>query len=225
MRLTLRQLLDISGTTDPMLKALRLRHQLSLAFGQSQAFESLSYVPLDCVALLLNATLAKSYARNFAASLTRVWWPEWTEVAAYAEADPDKPANFHVVDFTIPGGKAGHMVAGSQGDVDVVRMLSFRAPKGAQPERETKVNLIPLIRFVRDNAARHGVDLLMPFVPPAGDPRLADLIAPWREARERTVDMLKAIRRSDEEGAARAGKLARSALEAYAGRPEGVAVQ
>jgi hypothetical protein len=175
---------------------------------------------LDCVALLLNTTLAKSYARNFSASLTRVWWPEWTEVAAYAEADPDKPANFHVVDFTIPGGKAGHMVCGSQGDIDVVRLLSFRAPKGATPERETKVNLIPLIRFVRANAARHGLDLLSPFVPPAGHPRLAELIAPWREARERTVDMLKAIRRSDEEAAARAGK-----LEAYAGRPEGAPVQ
>ena len=35
----------------------------------------------------LNATLAKSYPRKFAASLTRVYWDAWAETVAYAEAD------------------------------------------------------------------------------------------------------------------------------------------
>jgi hypothetical protein len=225
MRLTLREVLDITATTDPMLKALRTRNQLALAFGQSHAYESLRYVPLDCVAILLNATLAKSYARNFAAQLTRVYWDAWTETVAYAEADPEKPAHFHVIDVTAPNGKAGHCFAGSQGEVDVPKLMSLRVPHGATLDRETKINVVPLIRFIRTSAARLGIDLLSPFVPPFGDPRLAQLLAPWAEARLHAVDMLKAIRRSDEEAAARAGKLARSALEAYAGRPEGATVQ
>ena len=51
------------------------------------------------------------------------------------------------------------------------------------------------------------------------------MLTPWTEARYHAIDVLKAFRKGDEEAAARAGKLARSALETYAGRPEGTSVQ
>jgi hypothetical protein len=130
-----------------------------------------------------------------------------------------------VVDFETAAGKAAHMVCGTHGEVDAVSLLSSRAPQDAKATRETKVKINGLIYFVRANAARLGINLMAPFVPSPGDPRLAELLAPWAEARERAIEMTKAIRKSDEAAAAKAGALVRSALEVHAGRPEGVAVQ
>src|ERR1700732_3277164 len=64
-RLTLDELLLVTDTPINAFKALRIRKQLALAFGRSDAYASLSYVKLDGVALML----AESHGRQFAAHL------------------------------------------------------------------------------------------------------------------------------------------------------------
>jgi hypothetical protein len=87
------------------------------------------------------------------------------------------------------------------------------------------VNLTRLIRFMRENGARHGINLMDSFLPWPDEQRTIDLLTPWTEARGRAIEMGGAMKVKDEKAAARAGMLARSALEAYMPKPEGVTVQ
>ena len=96
MRLSLAELLTVTDTDQGMLKAWRRRNHVALAFGRTDAYESMSYIALDAVAILLADTLAKSYRRTFAAHLVRVYWDIWGYAVAHAEADPSKPSHFVV---------------------------------------------------------------------------------------------------------------------------------
>jgi hypothetical protein len=224
--MTLDELLTATATTFNVLKQWRHRDQIALSFGQRFAYASLRYLPLDGIGLLLADAVAKSHGRTFAAQAVRVHWDTWAEVVAHAEDDPTRPANFCVVDFRLADGKQGHMVCGAAGAIDeealALRLAMTPQAKGAEPERIVCVNVARLIRFMRENAARHGIDLLDRFLPPPGDPALVDLLAPWKAAKESAIDMARALRRKDEIAAERAGALVRSALE---GKPGGATVQ
>ena len=132
-----------------------------MAFGQRDAYASLRYLGLDGVALLLADTVTKSHGRPFAAAAIRTHWDTWGEVVAHAEANPAQPANFCIVDFRLPGGKAGHMVCGATGAIDeealALRLAMTPQAKGAEPERIVCVNVTRLIRFMRETAAGHGI--------------------------------------------------------------------
>ena len=225
-RLSLDELLLITKTQINAFKALRIRKQLALAFGRSDAYASLSYVKLDGVALML----AESHGRQFAAQVVRVYWDIWGAVVAHAESDASQAAKFCVVDFTTKDGKAAHLVCGAGGISDeeiAAKIAATPQAGGAEAKRIVCVNLTRLIRFMRENGARHGINLIdSPFLPAApDDQRTIDLLTPWAEARARAIEMVGAMKVKDEKAAARAGLLARAALEAYMPKPEGVPLQ
>src|SRR5262249_23977295 len=93
-----------------------------MAFGRRLAAASLSYIPADCVGLLLVATLGEAYGDKlpFPAQLVRVYGYVWLEWVARAEAEAasetPRDVNFCVIDLERESdGKAGHLVAGSMG--------------------------------------------------------------------------------------------------------------
>jgi hypothetical protein len=228
-RLSLNEVLLVTDTPINEFKALRIRKQLALAFGRSDAYASLSYVELDGVGLLLADALAESHGRQFAAHAVRVYWDIWGFVVARAEADPSQAAKFCIVDFMTKSGKAANLVCGAGGvisDEEIAAQLAATPQAaGAEATRIVCVNLTRLIRFMRENGARHGINLMGPFLPWPDDQRTIDLLAPWTEARARAIEMVGAMTAKDEKAATRAGTLARSALEAYLPKPEGVTVQ
>ena len=230
-RLTLDELLLVTDTPINQFKALRIRKQLALAFGRSDAYASLTYVELDGVALMLADALAESHGRQFAARVVRVYWDVWGAVVARAEADASQAAKFCVVDFTTADGKSAHLVCGAGGVIsdEEIAAKTAATPQaaGAEAKRIVCVNLTRLIRFMRENGARHGINLIdSPFLPAApDDQRTIDLLTPWAEARARAIEMVGAMKVKDEKAAARAGLLARAALEAYMPKPEGVPLQ
>ncbi len=194
-RLTLDELLLVTDTPINQFKALRIRKQLALAFGRSDAYASLAYVELDGVALMLADALAESHGRQFAARVVRVYWDVWGAVVARAEADASQAAKFCVVDFTTADGKSAHLVCGAGGVIsdEEIAAKTAATPQaaGAEAKRIVCVNLTRLIRFMREHAARHGIDLLRSsFLPPADDPRTIDLLWPWAEARGRAIEMV-----------------------------------
>jgi hypothetical protein len=87
MRLTLDELLTITDTSEDALKSMRRRGQIALAFGRSDAFRSLWYLPVDAVAMLLTMALAKVYGAGIAAQMVRMFGGAWLTVVAQAEAD------------------------------------------------------------------------------------------------------------------------------------------
>ena len=98
-RLKLQEILTCTAFDYDLFQKLRFRDQLALAFGRRSAYDSFSFIELDCVALLLCETLAKSYDRQTAARLVRVDGDIWGRAVGLAEAHPERPAHYCVVDF------------------------------------------------------------------------------------------------------------------------------
>src|SRR5947207_1593656 len=113
-RLSLQDVLTATGTPFPQFQTLRRRNQIGLAFGRNVATASLSYVPVDCIGLMLVDALAESYPNAFAAVLVRCHFDGWGYVVAEAEANPDHDASFCVVDLERErDGQKAHFVAGA----------------------------------------------------------------------------------------------------------------
>ncbi len=228
-RLTLDELLKVTATDVRLFKQLRARKQLAMAFGRSDAYVSLSYVALDGVGFMLADALAKSHGRKFAAQVVRVYWDVWGMVTAYAAADPSKAANFCIVDFRTADGKAAHMVCGASGEISAeyiaLELASTPQAAGAEADRIVCVNVSRLVRFMIDQGARNGINLLGAFLPPPDDPRTIDLIKPGTVARQHALEVIEAIKAGDEKAAAKAGLLARSAIEAMFTIPSGATLQ
>src|SRR5690348_9908440 len=88
-RLTLQQVLTLTGTSFQKFQTLRRRDQIAMAFGRRTAAASLSYIPLDCVGMLLVAALGEAYGGKltFPAQLVRVHGDVWFRAVAISEAE------------------------------------------------------------------------------------------------------------------------------------------
>jgi hypothetical protein len=173
--LTLPQVLTLTGTSFEKFKSLRRREQIALAFGRRHAAASLSYIPADCVGMLLVATLGKAYGDKltFPAQLVRVYGDTWLECVARAEAERGsanpRDVNFCVIDLERESdGKTGHMVAGSTGMAPEQTAFTVRQPEGWVQARINCVNVSVLIRRIRRAAVEEQIDLNAPFMPPPG---------------------------------------------------------
>src|SRR3954465_6116950 len=110
-RLTLREIRLATATPIERFKNLVYRNLHAFAWGRSVASDSLTYFEVDALALMLTETLAKSYSRTVAAQLVRLHCDTWIAALAMAEANPDRPAYFSIVDFFCKG-KRGHIACG-----------------------------------------------------------------------------------------------------------------
>jgi hypothetical protein len=173
--LTLPQVLTLTGTSFEKFKSLRRREQIALAFGRRHAAASLSYIPADCVGLLLVATLGEAYGDKltFPAQLVRVYGDTWLECVARSEgergsANP-RDVNFCVIDLKRESdGKTGHLVAGSMAMAPEQTAFNVSPPEGWVQTRINCVNVSVLIRRIRRAAVEEQIDLDAPFMPPPG---------------------------------------------------------
>src|SRR4051812_25911156 len=89
--LTLQQVLTLTETSFQKFQTLRRadRDQIAMAFGRRTAAASLSYIPADCIGMLLVDALGESYGGKltFPAQLVRVYGDVWLQCIAYAEAE------------------------------------------------------------------------------------------------------------------------------------------
>lgn len=180
MRRSLKEILAMTDTTLPMLKALRRRNQLALAFGQRVAYESMSYLDVDAVAMLINDTLALSFDRPTAAMLTRIHFNIWGRAVALAEEKRDQPALFCIVELEDDNGVLHHLCAATRttDQEEIARQVEMSPQAlGLDARRIVTVNVQRLIRFIREKGARYGIDLDRSFLPPPGSPAYEELFA------------------------------------------------
>jgi hypothetical protein len=202
-----------AGLTSQLLKTLRRRDQLALAFGRRDVYASLNYIELDAVAVGLVDDLSASFDRTFAAQLIRTHCDVWAHVIAQSESTKG-PHFFAVVEFERRG-QVSHLVAGaSTGDPQQIMFNVSAQPQAAgyEPLRTIAVNVTHVTKRVRANARRGGFDFSNRFLPPPGDPRFSEIFEPYKEARDRAVATVKA--RNHEELARSAGVMARAVVEA-----------
>jgi hypothetical protein len=221
--LSLQQVLTLTGTPFPKFQTLRRRDQIGMAFGRRLAAASLSYIPADCVGMLLVATLGEAYGDKltFPAQLVRVYGDTWLECVARADApgsnSPD--VNFCVIDLERErDGKAGHLVAGSMGVAPEQTAFTVGRPEGWVQTRINCVNVSVLIRRIRRAAADHNKDksvedqinLDAPFMPPPGTDEFKKLMdSDYFKLRDQLFTDAKIIK-SREAAAAKYGDKARA---------------
>src|SRR4051812_17977540 len=182
----MKELMSITGIDGQMIKSLRRRNAFGLAWGRSEVYESLNYLPLDAVGMLLVMELGKAYnskgekGYSEVAAMIRVHADAWARVVAEAERDfktrPGFNVRFCIVDFVRDSdGKRAHLVGGSRDTDDeaIARAIAQSSQaKGYIPARITCANVSRLLLDIRTRAYANGIDLTAPysFMPdPASD--------------------------------------------------------
>lgn len=193
------ELLAITGIDKQMLKSLRRRDALALAWGRGEVYESLNYLPLDAVGMLLTLELGKAYGskgdKGYAevAAMIRVHADVWARVVAEAERDyktrPDFNVRFCIVDFVRDSdGKRAHLAGGSRDtDDEAIARAIVASPqaKGYIPTRITCANVSRLLVEIRTNAEANGIELHEPFsfMPDPDSAEFSALMQPFEEAK------------------------------------------
>lgn len=220
-RLSLNDVLAATATSYDALQSLRRRNQIGLAFGRGVAAASLSYVAADTVGMILAATLGRSHGQTMAAQIVRLRFDAWGHVVAEADARPERDAFLVVVDLERNTDRAAaHFVAGAT-DVtspealaaDIVRNMP--AARGFTATRVISVNISRLMRFIRAQGVRHGIDLSHAFLPPPDSDTFRDLMSPYVEMRDAAIIEVR-NRAKREALAERLGDAARERFETFA---------
>lgn len=213
--LSLQQVLALTGTPFPKFQTLRRRDQIAMAFGRRLAAASLSYIPADCVGMLLVATLGEAYGDKltFPAQLVRVYGDMWLECVARAEAPGSNHPDVHfcVIDLERESdGKTGHMVAGSTAMAPEQTAFTVGQPQGWVQTRINSVNVSVLIRRIRRAAVKEQIDLDAPFMPPVGTGEFEKLMeCDYFKGRDQLFTDSKTIK-SREAAGAKHGEAARA---------------
>jgi hypothetical protein len=139
--------------------------------------------------LSVNDTLARSYCRKQAAQFCIVHFDTLATVLAIAEAHPERPAYFSMIDTRVRGERA-HVACGtSTDDPELIAFELARTPVTARAHanRITSVNISMLRDDIVRRAAGHGLDLSAPWLPPFGSKALAGLLVPYVGVRDAAV--------------------------------------
>jgi len=199
----MKELMAITGINGQMIKSLRRRNAFGLAWGRGEVYESLNYLPLDAVGMLLVMELGKAYnskgdkGYSEVAAMIRVHADVWARVVAEAERDyktrPDFNVRFCVVDFERAGdSKRAHLVGGSrETDDEAIALAIAQSPqaKGFIPARITCANVSRLLAEIRNNAEKHGIELRKPFsfMPDPDSKEFAELMQPFEQAKASAI--------------------------------------
>jgi hypothetical protein len=197
------ELLAITGTNKEMLKSLRRRKALALAWGRGQVYEGLRYLPLDAVGMLLVRDLGKNYSSKGekgyeeVAAILRAHSDIWARVVAEAERDylthQRFLVRFCIVDFERNSDrKRAHLVGGSRDTSDeAIARAMAQSPQAKDyiPTRITCANVSHLLEEIRSNAEEHGIKLHMPFtfMPHPESREFAELMRPFEQAKANAI--------------------------------------
>lgn len=198
VRLTRNELLAISDHTEHGFKTKLRRDQWGLAYGGRGAAARAWYGPEDAVVVHLVSTLAKAYDATTGARMTRAFADVVLITIAKAEADFTVDAHFAVVDFVGKDGQRAYLACGARDTTpDTIAAELAKSPpaRAFVAERVITINVSHLIRIVRTNAARIGIDLIAPFLPPPESAEFLELMAPYAELPGGIVEMRAAKKR------------------------------
>jgi hypothetical protein len=170
-RLTLSELLSITDIGGEQLKSMRRRGQFAAAFSCATASAALRYTASDCVAVLLASELAKSFGAKPAAELALMFGSAVLRAIADAEHGTTD-AMLGIAELAGESDSRSAYVACSAADVGV---------EGYTVERVVTVNVSRLIRAVRDNAKRVGIDLSSEFMPAPTSTEFSEIMASYSE--------------------------------------------
>lgn len=199
VRLTRNELLAITDHSEHGFKTKLRREQWGLAYGGRDTTARAWYGPEDALAVHLISSLAKAYDAASAASMARVFGEVVLTAIAKAEADYTVDAHFAVVDFVAPDGRRAYLACGAcdmTPETIAAELAKSPGARGFVAERVIAVNISHLIRIVRTNAARIGIDLTAPFLPPPESAEFLELMTPYAELPGGIVE-LRAIKKRD----------------------------
>jgi hypothetical protein len=166
--------------------------------------------------------------RKLAAEIVRDQWQIWALVAAQAEAAPDKPTYFYVIQIENRHGQLWWMTSGSMLDDNIDNLATIARDMKARfnvvARHYVRVEMTSLLRDTREQAQKAGIDLSDPFLPPYGHPDLLKVLQPLDETMPDRLIVPSNVkeRREQAEQARAVGATARALLEAMpaGGRPQ-----
>jgi hypothetical protein len=208
--ITFPEFLAATDLNNERIKVLRQRDQIALAFGRSEAYQSLGYIELDAVAHGLAEVLADKLDRTLAANIVRDLWGVWTRIAAQAET---RPAFLFVIEYEDKKGRRDYMVLGKHTD-SVLEARAVVMKLGLTPKNYFIVDMPDLLATVRRLADQAGYDFKAPFLPPFGSAKLEEVLEPFKETDRAVVVTTDKAKQERAEQARRAGIMARATIEA-----------
>jgi hypothetical protein len=176
--LTLKEVRAITGMSYDDVKNRRRKDQVAGAFGLRTLLDSDQYVPIDCVALMLRDEISKAFGGTEAAQLIRMYGDTLARIVADAEEFPNTSAAWVSVicfQWLSDGKEAPTLVPFS-----VIESTSTGTPD-FDAAWSKSINVAYIIRRVRENAKKHGIDLSEKFMPAPGSNELEELLEPYGE--------------------------------------------
>jgi hypothetical protein len=173
-----------SGVNAASVRARVSRGDNAMAFGLAGPLAGGTYLDLDCVALLLVDELMPAFGRKFAPTLVRAHGDNWLLAVGLADTVAEPVWWFVFEQGPPPTPKPGyighrlppdlhrdkyHVAVGTFADFAKLNRFA-ELPIDKRPVRFTGVNVSDILRRIRENAARAGLDLSAPFFPPPSDP-------------------------------------------------------
>jgi hypothetical protein len=187
----------ITNIGQEQLKSMRRRGQFAAAFSCSTALATMRYTAADAVALLLSAELARTYGAKPAAQLVLMLGGAVLRAISEAESS-SADAVVGIADLTRDSdGRRAHLACGA----------AAVGAEGFATERVVACNISRLVRRVRVEAERAGIDLSAPFMPTPDSAEFSAILASYAE-----LDLVveAGARRKRLADARRAGELARA---------------
>ena len=216
------EFMKASGLTPQLVKTLRRRGQIALAWGRSDIYTSLLYFEVDVLGHELNQALASpgAFKRDFAANIVRLHFDQWGGAAAHAHVSTT-PVYFNVAEMVRPADpKTRHHLTGA---MTTDEPIAIKRAVEAQPQargfvvvRTMGVNMTGLIADVRAKAKAAGLDFSDPFLPPPDHPAYAEIFGPYVKARDEAIEVAKSMTpRGREKLAEKTGAEGRRLAEMY----------
>jgi hypothetical protein len=172
--LTRDQFLGLVGLTSGALDQLRHAGHVALAFGTPLPAPPGRYLDLDLVAMAINLGLTPSLGRESATAIVGGFFHQWASAVGHAEADLNQEFFMAVAGVGWDAAKRspellvvtnGTLVQISEDFQDTKDLAGFFT-----------VNISDIIRRLRANAKKAGIDLSRPFFYPPGDPRFDEIL-------------------------------------------------
>jgi hypothetical protein len=163
------------GLTSGAFDQLQHAGYVALAFGTPQSARPGRYLDLDLVAMAMNMGLTPYVGRESATAIVGGFFHQWASAVGHAEAYPDHEFFMAVAGVGWDGEKRSpKLLLVTNGTLEEL-IRDFRDRKDLVGF--FTVNISDIIRRLRANAKKAGIDLSSPFFFPPDDPRFEEILA------------------------------------------------
>lgn len=172
--LTREQFLELLGLTSGAFDQAQHAGHVALAFGTPLPAPPGRYLDLDLVAMAMNLGLTPSLGRESATAIVGGFFHQWASAVGHAEADPNREF------FMAVAGVGWDAVKRSPKLLLVTNGTLVQITGDFRDRKDLvgffTVNVSDIIRRLRANAKKAGIDLSRPFFFPPDDPRFDEIL-------------------------------------------------